>query len=290
MDSFFAWLSSNPVAATTLIVAFGVLISSATLIYLVAFLQGREVSFWPPKIGIKPDKTKQESDKSKSEKTTSLLAQENSIAQLADALDAKCQLRAGNTRLDFKKISALLDEQTDEAIIIAQNLRTLLRHDLLDALRPIMEKTGHSKVTIILSVPEFFVGIARSEMEDRSYLEQFATTIQQLNRFKFSLKDFQKPRFQVYFHPGASSLSAIIRDPSNLQRGLIAFTAKWTTDEQPDNRVFCIIDRINSDQLFQGLIGHIPIMTDRAHSLDLEAMSKKVAALCREKGIVWKPL
>lgn len=57
MDEFFRWLSNNPVATTTLIVSFGVLVTSATLIYLVAFFQGREISFWPPKIGQRPSKS-----------------------------------------------------------------------------------------------------------------------------------------------------------------------------------------------------------------------------------------
>jgi hypothetical protein len=54
MDAFFSWLSSNPVVANVLIVALGAVVLSVVLIYLVAFFQGREVSFWPPKLGKKP--------------------------------------------------------------------------------------------------------------------------------------------------------------------------------------------------------------------------------------------
>lgn len=56
MDEFFKWLSSNSVAATTLLVSVGVVVTAITLIYLVAFIQGRSVSFWPPKVGEKPNK------------------------------------------------------------------------------------------------------------------------------------------------------------------------------------------------------------------------------------------
>jgi serine/threonine protein kinase len=58
MSDFFNWLSKNSIAATTLIVSFSVIITSITVIYLVAFIQGREISFWPPKIGPKPEKSK----------------------------------------------------------------------------------------------------------------------------------------------------------------------------------------------------------------------------------------
>lgn len=54
MDAFFQWLSSNTLATTILIVAFGVVV----VIYAIAFAQGREISFWPPKIGIKDSKPK----------------------------------------------------------------------------------------------------------------------------------------------------------------------------------------------------------------------------------------
>jgi hypothetical protein len=58
MTTFFDWLSNNPIATTVFIVAFGSAVTCATLIYMIAFLQGREISFWPPKVGEKPSATK----------------------------------------------------------------------------------------------------------------------------------------------------------------------------------------------------------------------------------------
>ena len=49
MNELFKWLSANPVATTTFIVAFSVMLT-----YLLAFFQGREISLWPPRIGGKP--------------------------------------------------------------------------------------------------------------------------------------------------------------------------------------------------------------------------------------------
>jgi len=55
VDAFFNWLSSNPAATTTLVVAFGLIVVAVVAIYLVAFFQGREISIWPPKIGARPE-------------------------------------------------------------------------------------------------------------------------------------------------------------------------------------------------------------------------------------------
>ncbi len=55
MSEFFKWLSNNPIATTTFIVSFGVVVTVTSLIYLIAFFQGREISFWPPKVGGKPN-------------------------------------------------------------------------------------------------------------------------------------------------------------------------------------------------------------------------------------------
>ena len=57
MDEFFKWLSANPVAGTVLIVSFAAIVTSITFIYVVAFIQGREISLWPPKIGAKPTRS-----------------------------------------------------------------------------------------------------------------------------------------------------------------------------------------------------------------------------------------
>jgi len=58
MDEFFKWLSTNNLATNILIGAFGLVVFSLVLIYLIAFFQGRSIQFWPPKIGEKPDKKK----------------------------------------------------------------------------------------------------------------------------------------------------------------------------------------------------------------------------------------
>ncbi len=56
MSDFLQWLSSNSAPAIILIITIGLIVSVVIIIYVVSFIQGRELSFWPPKIGPKPDK------------------------------------------------------------------------------------------------------------------------------------------------------------------------------------------------------------------------------------------
>jgi hypothetical protein len=61
MDTILTWLSANPAITTALLdVAIG-LILVIIFIYVIAFFQGREISFWPPRIGEKQDKKKKSS-------------------------------------------------------------------------------------------------------------------------------------------------------------------------------------------------------------------------------------
>ena len=54
MSDFFNWLSSGSASSIILIVAFLILVITIVLIYIIAFFQGREIHFWPPKIGSRP--------------------------------------------------------------------------------------------------------------------------------------------------------------------------------------------------------------------------------------------
>jgi hypothetical protein len=54
MDEFFKLLSSNSGVMIVIIVLLIILIAAYVLIYLMAFFQGRDISFWPPKVGKRP--------------------------------------------------------------------------------------------------------------------------------------------------------------------------------------------------------------------------------------------
>lgn len=56
MDNLLNFLATNPPLLTAIVAIFALLILFFVAIYLVAFFQGREISFYPAKIGAKPDK------------------------------------------------------------------------------------------------------------------------------------------------------------------------------------------------------------------------------------------
>jgi len=51
MNDFFTWLFSNSPISNGVLIVLGLCLLSIFAIYLIAFIQGREISFWPPKIG-----------------------------------------------------------------------------------------------------------------------------------------------------------------------------------------------------------------------------------------------
>jgi len=54
MQEFLKWLASTPVLAEIVVSTVTIVLLTMGMIYLVAFFQGRSISFWPPKIGAKP--------------------------------------------------------------------------------------------------------------------------------------------------------------------------------------------------------------------------------------------
>ena len=53
MNEILKWVAGSPIVTGVLVALLGVLV----LMYVVAFFQGREISFWPPKIGQRPHNT-----------------------------------------------------------------------------------------------------------------------------------------------------------------------------------------------------------------------------------------
>lgn len=81
MDEFLKLIAGNPQLAMISIVSLGIALASVSLIYLIAFLQGREVSFWPPKIGARPERGQSAFDSARD-------AQPNPIIQRGSLLKA----------------------------------------------------------------------------------------------------------------------------------------------------------------------------------------------------------
>jgi len=58
MSAFLEFLAKNPEIATTTIITICAVVIIVALMYIIAFLQGREITFWPPKIGSKAESPK----------------------------------------------------------------------------------------------------------------------------------------------------------------------------------------------------------------------------------------
>ena len=170
----------------------------------------------------------------------------------------------------------ILDNDTQELIIIAQNLRTFIRHGIHDTLYMLLRDRPSFFSTIILTVPEFFSALSANREQERAYQMEFADTIWKLNQLEGKLTASQQRRLSIRFHPGASSLSALIRDPSDKRRGLLVFSPKWATDIEPDNRVYCIVERSIQEHIFTKFIGHISQMAAPPFSIGLTEMIARV--------------
>ena len=153
---------------------------------------------------------------------------------------------------------SLMSREPDEVIIIGLNIATLIsRKDFLQTMLSSLVKNPKLHVTLILT-PDNIV----KELFPLAY-EHLIQSVQDIGSF---MKDHLtteglEDRFSVRFHPAAATLSAIVCDPKNKNRGIIVFTPRWGDDAVPANRVFCSIERWKNNELFNLLYGVIPRMT-----------------------------
>jgi hypothetical protein len=144
----------------------------------------------------------------------------------------------------------LIDAQTRELVIVGQNLQGLLRDNFFDRIHDCLIERPDFRTLVILAVPEYFNALTVKPAERQEYSAQFKNTIRRLKALRSSLSEAAQGRLRVIAHPGACSLSAIFCDPSDPKRGLAAFTPKWATDQEPDNRITCIVRRSENEVLF----------------------------------------
>lgn len=79
MKEFFEWLSQHSAATFTLIAAFGVVVTATTLMFLVAFLQGREIHLRSLKIGPKPHESKRRGSNTTGPEENNSFTEKNAI-------------------------------------------------------------------------------------------------------------------------------------------------------------------------------------------------------------------
>jgi len=102
MDDIIKWLIGGSLSATIVISLTGVLI----VIYIIAFIQGREISFWPPKIGEKPKSKELESENKKAS------VGGNQISNVSASRDAV--VIGGDVYLSADEKRARAERKTDE--------------------------------------------------------------------------------------------------------------------------------------------------------------------------------
>jgi len=197
---------------------------------------------------------------------------------------------AGGASLSAGEIGRLLDPQTKEVIIVGQNLQTLLKNGLLRPVRALLDN-GVDRVTFVVTIPEFYDTLAeQDDVRKKNYLKELATSVKTLDDFKSSLNAIQNPRVIILAHPGASSLSAIIRDRGSNERGVIVFTAKWATDAQPDHRLYGVIDRKTHGELFRVLDGYVPELIKPNVTMELPQLIEILKKRCEASQIKWADL
>lgn len=130
MNEFFLWLSKNPIATYIIIAALGLLVLVIIILYLTAFIQGRSISFWPPKIGGKPD---QESKLNKID-TKKMLVQETEtgITYLIDRHGLRRPINDVDTAYYLRQVFGYQENEPIEAeSILSQPLgdKVISPHD-----------------------------------------------------------------------------------------------------------------------------------------------------------------
>jgi hypothetical protein len=159
----------------------------------------------------------------------------------------------------------LMDRTKEELIIAGTNLRSWLsdRESKRGLLRLVKER--RVRVTLILATYETLRAVSP---EGAIHLRESTKDIQKM----FNLLDNEeKDLMTAHFHIGASTLSAVIIDPTRPE-GILFFSPKWAIQFLPQDRMTCVVDKsINSDSLFKAIYNGVFLMT-QGDAMSLEDM------------------
>jgi len=150
MSDFFQWLSGGSPSAIIFISAIGILLVGLTLIYIVAFIQGREISFWLPKIGEKPNKSKDSAGVGKK-------SQSGNPSPLISGVESRVQLNLPERLKSFRTLE-----------LLGYNLASVLR-DIRDPIVNAINQNGAVVRIIVLDI-ESEAGITVESHSNRPHL------------------------------------------------------------------------------------------------------------------------
>jgi len=185
-----------------------------------------------------------------------------------------CGCGQAGTAYDYQH---LFSKNPRHVFIVAQNMRTLLDDmDYLPTITAWLERMERRKkrphLTLILSTPTVLRAL------DSVAYAHFKKSVKEVVDFR-EKEPLMKDKITLRFHPGATSLSAIVCDPESKRRGILVFTPKWALDTQPTNRLYCVVERWEYEDLFNRIAGTIPRMAQSDNdSLSLDDV-------CAEIGI-----
>jgi len=161
-------------------------------------------------------------------------------------------------------------KRTEKELILAgPNLRSWMtdgasKKGLVD-----LVKERGIRVTLILATYETLGAVSP---EGAIHLRHSVRDIQEMVG---KLEGDERGLMSVYFHVGASTLSAVFIDPDTTD-GILFFSPRWAIQYVPQDRLTCIIDKkINSESLFKALHNSVLLMTQG----DAKTIEDMVAAL-----------
>lgn len=195
-----------------------------------------------------------------------------------------CGAGQNGTRYDALR---LLAKAQEEVVIIGQNMKTLLSDpDFLPTVARRLHNKKNLRIHFVLTTFDAMKAISESPQAhlhtsisvDRTVAAEvhYRESVEQIARFVGeTLPSEDRNRFSVSFHPGASSLSAIVIDANAKSHSTLVFTPKWAVDAQPDNRLFCVLRRSETPDLFNLLNGSVKRLR-QCDSLSLHDVVKKL--------------
>ena len=165
---------------------------------------------------------------------------------LLDLLYSETRITAGLGVHDSPySFSQLIDAKCEQVLIAGHNLRALLDAGLTERLSFLLQSNPKATITLICATYDCMRAVNPIGAED------LTRSVRDLSGWAAKLSLERRARVHIFFHPGAVSLSCLIRDPRNRKRAVAVFTPRWAIDRNAGLRLFCAIEKREHRSLFE---------------------------------------